>query len=71
MNESEIIDKLVQKDEAAFKFLVETYQKMVVNACFGIVHNIEDAEDIAQEVFIEVFRSIHSFRKVLNISMDK
>jgi len=62
MSETEIIQKLQRGNEQAFKELVENYQKMVVNTCFGMVHNIEDAEDIAQEVFIEVFRSIHKFR---------
>jgi len=62
MSEAEIIKKLQQGNEKAFKEMVEDYQKMVVNTCFGMVHNIEDAEDIAQEVFIEVFRSINKFR---------
>ena len=62
MSETEIIQKLQQGNEQAFKQLVENYQKLVVNTCFGMVHNTEDAEDIAQEVFIEVFRSIHKFR---------
>ena len=62
MTENEIIQKLLQGNEQAFKLLVENYQKRVVNTCFGLVHSIEDAEDIAQEVFIEVFRSIQNFR---------
>ena len=62
MSETEIIQKLQQGNEQAFKQLVENYQKQVVNTCFGIVHNTEDAEDIAQEVFIEVFRSVQNFR---------
>lgn len=62
MTETEIIQKLQQGNEQAFKELVETYQRLVVNTCFGMVHSTEDAEDIAQEVFIEVFRSIQNFR---------
>lgn len=62
MSDSEIIEQLKQSNEKAFRKLVETHQKLVVNTCFGMVHNREDAEDIAQEVFIEVFRSIHKFR---------
>lgn len=62
MSETEIIQKLQQGNEQAFKQLVENYQKQIVNTCFGMVHNTEDAEDIAQEVFIEVFRSIRNFR---------
>lgn len=68
MNESEIIQKLKEGNEVAFKQLVEKYQQLVVNTCFGMVHNIDDSEDIAQEVFIEVFRSIHKFRADAKIS---
>ncbi|MCF6334080.1 MAG: sigma-70 family RNA polymerase sigma factor [Draconibacterium sp.] len=68
MTEVEIIQKLQRGNEQAFKELVENYQKMVVNTCFGMVHNIEDSEDIAQEVFIEVFRSIHKFRAESKLS---
>lgn len=68
MSESEIIEKLKKGDESAFRQLVENYQKMVVNTCFGLLHSIEDAEDIAQEVFIEVFRSVHKFRADAKIS---
>lgn len=68
MSESKIIEKLIKGDEPAFKQLVENYQKMVVNTCFGLVQNTEDAEDIAQEVFIEVFRSVHKFRADSKIS---
>ena len=62
MNDFENIEKLKQGSEQAFKMLVEKYQKLVINTCNGIVHNQTDAEDIAQEVFIEVYRSVHNFR---------
>lgn len=62
MKETEIINRLQQGDEQAFKQLVENYQKLVVTTCLGLVHNMEDAEDIAQDVFIEVFRSVDKFR---------
>ena len=62
MEETEIISKLQQGNEQAFKQLTENYQKLVVTTCFGLVHNMEDAEDIAQDVFIEVFRSVDKFR---------
>jgi len=68
MNEAEIIQNLKKGDEKAFRVLVDKYRQLVVNTCFGLVHNIEDAEDIAQEVFIEVFRSISDFRGESKIS---
>lgn len=68
MSELEIIEKLKLGNEDAFRQLVENYQKKVILTCFGFVHNQEDAEDIAQEVFIEVFRSIQNFRADAKLS---
>jgi RNA polymerase sigma-70 factor, ECF subfamily len=68
MSESEIIQKLQQGDEQAFRVLVDTYRKLVVNTCFAILHHLEDAEDVAQDVFIEVFRSVQKFRADSKIS---
>ena len=68
MGEKEIIQKIIAGDEAAFRKLVESHQAQVVNTSLGLVHNLSDAEDIAQEVFIEVFRSISKFRADSKIS---
>ena len=62
MNELELIQGLRNGDEPAFKYLVDNYQDRVFNTAIGIVQNAEDAEDVAQEVFIQVYRSIHSFK---------
>ena len=62
MDESELIKGIQMADRQAFRTLVESYQKMVVNTCLGIVHNQSDAEDLAQEVFLEVFRNADQFR---------
>jgi RNA polymerase sigma factor (sigma-70 family) len=62
LNEFELIQGLRNGDEAAFKILVDTHQDRVYNTAIGIVQNAEDAEDVAQEVFIQVYRSIHSFK---------
>ena len=62
MNQPELIKKLKDGDESAFKILVETWQNMVYNTALGIVQNAEDAEDVAQEVFMEVYESVDSFK---------
>jgi len=62
LNELELIQGLKSGDEASFKYLVDTYQDRIFNTAIGIVQNAEDAEDVAQEVFIQVYRSIHSFK---------
>jgi RNA polymerase sigma factor (sigma-70 family) len=62
LTEHELIQGLKDGDEAAFKFLVDNYKDRVYNTAIGIVQNAEDAEDVAQEVFIQVYRSISSFK---------
>ena len=63
MNERELIARLKKKDRAAFKVIVETWQNMVYNTAIGFLQNAQDAEDTAQEVFIQVFESIVSFKE--------
>ena len=60
--ETELIELLKQKDRAAFKNIVETWQDMVYNTALGILQNTEDAEDVTQETFIQVYESVSSFK---------
>jgi RNA polymerase sigma factor (sigma-70 family) len=62
LNELDLIQQLRAGDEGAFKLLVANYQDLVYNTAMGIVQNSEDAEDVAQEVFIQVYRSIDQFK---------
>lgn len=62
MNEWTLIEQLKQGDETAFKTIVDTWENMVYNTALGIVQNTEDAEDITQEVFVQVYQSISSFK---------
>ena len=68
MNEQELIQGLRNADETAFKYLVDTYKDRVFNTAIGIVQNAEDSEDVAQEVFIQVFRSIKDFKEESKLS---
>ena len=62
MSEWILIEQLKQGNEAAFKTIVEAWQDMVYNTALGIIQNAEDAEDISQEVFVQVYESIHTFK---------
>ena len=62
MNQPELIVQLQQGDESAFTKLVDEWQDMVYNTALGIVQNADDADDITQEVFIQVFQSVSSFK---------
>jgi RNA polymerase sigma-70 factor (ECF subfamily) len=54
--------------DRSFSELVAEHQDMVVNTCYRFVFNREDAEDLAQEVFIEVYRSLNKFREESKLS---
>jgi RNA polymerase sigma factor (sigma-70 family) len=56
------IERLKAGDENAFRDMVLAFKDRVVNLCWGFVQNGADAEDVSQEVFLEVHRSIASFR---------
>lgn len=62
MDEKILVEQLKQGDQTAFKTIVDTWQNMVYNTALGIVQSEEDAEDIAQEVFVQVYQSISSFK---------
>lgn len=57
------IDDLKAGDEEAFRQLVEKYKDAILNICYGYLRNRTDAEDLAQDVFVEVYHSIESFRE--------
>lgn len=67
-DELDLIERLKRGDESAFRILVEQYQDLVYNTALGIVQNESDAEDVAQEVFIQVYRSIGSFKSEAKLS---
>ena len=62
INETELIERLKQGDDSAFKAIVEQWQDMVYNTILGIVQNETEAEDLAQDVFIKVFEKISTFK---------
>ncbi|MEO6730361.1 MAG: RNA polymerase sigma factor [Ferruginibacter sp.] len=63
MNQSEaLIDKLKLGDQSGFTEAMDLYQDMVYNTAIGIVQNADDADDITQEVFVQVYLSINTFK---------
>jgi RNA polymerase sigma-70 factor (ECF subfamily) len=68
LNELQLIRDLKCKNEQAFSLLVQTYQNMVFNTVLGIIQHFEEAEDVAQEVFIQVYQSIEGFREESKLS---
>jgi len=63
-----LVRELKNGDEQAFRELVDKYQDKVFNTCISFVKNSDDADDLTQEVFIEVYHSIYKFREESKLS---
>ena len=68
MVDSDLIERAAGGDTAAFQALVERHRSMVYRVAYQFAGNHHDAEDIAQEVFIKVYRSLDKFRQDAQLS---
>lgn len=69
MEDRELVQRIIENnDHAAFSLLVDKYQKLVLNTCRGFVDSYADAEDLSQDVFIELFESLPNFRNESKLS---
>ena len=62
LNDNEIISKVLSGDHQAYAGLVNRYQNYVFTLTLRMVKNREDAEEVAQDVFIKAYRSLADFR---------
>lgn len=57
MDDRAVIEKCLEGEKDAFRFLVERYQKQAVGHAVAILGNREDALDAVQEALIDAFRA--------------
>jgi RNA polymerase sigma factor (sigma-70 family) len=62
MEESDLVHRLKGGDKAAFKVLFENFKSRVFNTCLSYLQQTEEAEEITQDVFIEIHRSIGNYK---------
>jgi RNA polymerase sigma-70 factor (ECF subfamily) len=60
-SDAEIMLQVKAGDDAAFEYLVQKYRRPMVNFMYRMAHNAAGAEDLAQEVFLRVYRSRESY----------
>jgi len=60
--EREAIEASQRGEREAFDRLVERYQRDIYRLCYRYVNNHEDANDMAQEVFLKAYKAIGRFR---------
>jgi RNA polymerase sigma-70 factor (ECF subfamily) len=66
--DTDLISRAASGDASAFQALVERHRSMVYRVAYQFAGNHYDAEDIAQEVFIKVYRSLDRFRQDAQLS---
>jgi len=62
MSDAEIMVRVGAGDDVGFNFLIEKYRKPIMNFMYRMVHNQAVAEELAQEVFLRVYRSRQTYR---------
>jgi len=68
MDDSELVQQVINGNNHAFRFLVSKHQRLVLHVVGRIVQQQDQVEDVCQEVFIKVFKKMSSFRKEAKLS---
>jgi RNA polymerase sigma-70 factor (ECF subfamily) len=61
-SERSLVQRAQRGDEQAFATLFQLHKKRVYSVCLQMTKDVADAEDLTQEAFMQVFRSVNSFR---------
>ncbi|UUZ90390.1 sigma-70 family RNA polymerase sigma factor [Paenibacillus sp. P25] len=62
MTDEQLVDLIRQGDEAAYRVLVERHQNYVYTLVYRLIEHRETAEDLTQDVFLKLYRSLSLFR---------
>ncbi len=68
VNEQDLVERLKKGQEWAFNLLVDKYQKRLLRVAYGITLDHEDSLEVVQDVFVSVFKNIHTFRQEASLS---
>ncbi len=60
--DQKLIKRFLKGEEGAFNQLVLNYQNRVYGLCYQLLGSLDEAEEVAQEVFLTVYRSLKNFR---------
>ena len=66
-NTNTLVEDLKKGLPCAYNFLMKNYETQIGNLCLGVLNNQQEAEDITQDTFVEIYRSIHKFRGDANL----
>jgi RNA polymerase sigma-70 factor (ECF subfamily) len=63
MTEQALTDGLLDQKKEAILYLVNNHQKNIIKTAYYFVSNMQDAEDLSQDVLLEILRSIGRYKK--------
>jgi len=67
-DEEELIRRIAPKDHLAFKMLVDLYRALVLKTCCSLLDDRQNAEDVTQDVFSQIYKSAPVFRHDCRLS---
>lgn len=59
--DNDLVQQCLAGDRQAFSDLIERYQKQIYSLAYRLTNNVEDANDLAQEVFIKLYQVLHKY----------
>jgi len=62
MTDSEIVKQILLGDRDLYRKLVDRYQPMIFRTCLGFLHNKDDSDDLSQEIFIQAYLALKTFK---------
>lgn len=62
-NEDELVEEVLRGDEASFGLLLQPHRQGILNMCYRMTDNLEEAKEITQEAAIKIFRYLSKFEK--------
>jgi RNA polymerase sigma-70 factor (ECF subfamily) len=62
LDDRTLVHRVLDGDQSAYRDLVVRYQSRIFAVAYGVLHNAEDAREVAQDAFIKAYNSLRGFR---------
>lgn len=68
VSDVELIDKCLNGNSEAFSELVSRYKRLIYKVVYNIINNEQEVNDISQEVFLKIYKSLHTYNSEYKFS---
>lgn len=68
VEETALVSKLTCGDEESYIYIINEYKEKIIRLCYPYTRDIQEAEDLSQEVFLTIFKSIKNFQGRCSLS---